>query len=548
MLLKDRDFYGKDFPLINFNDLNETYCIVEKVESYKADITSTIKNMFLLSLSYPFSHSGLVITINIILSEDRENIKNITKILIIFFLILIVLHVFLGLIAILFIFSFTNVLKLNISDSNKLFEDKKFLEFHQRRIEQIKIIKNLYSENPLKIADKIYTIEEYYRRNKNEENKINNNFSYVASASNVSDEKQKINETLNDKNEIYKNNGKKYDQKILTTFNSRSESFIEDNKNKNKKNRNSDFKIMEFNEMKFENNISSKNIQLTQKQFLPILKIQYILVFITLAVYFIYSIILFILVFIGGVQKLTHLVDYAYYNDLIDGYIYDNANVLLFMIQTNSTSVYYGNITDPDTNKDYLEESIDLVYEAIIGKEYIENTKEKIIVPIVNLINLNCSDELIQDDDFTKIADQMGFNYNEYFGELCKFFPAAQSGSDGVLFHEILYLIEQIFRGFSTCESYEVLFEDYLNQTKLYDLFTLILTFNRIQRNYYNSYIFPGEITEVLDHFALLMYVYLVISVVLEILIFLVVYLGIIVQVKKKYNLIVNFSESLKYK
>ena len=48
-------------------------------------------------------------------------------------------------------------------NGNKLFENKQFLDFQEKRLNQIKIMKNLYTENPIKIMDKIELIEEVYR-------------------------------------------------------------------------------------------------------------------------------------------------------------------------------------------------------------------------------------------------------------------------------------------------------------------------------------------------------------------------------------------------
>ena len=56
------------------------------------------------------------------------------------------------------------MVKINILTANKLFSDKKFLELQDKRIEQLKIMSNLYQENPNKICDKIESIEYNYRK------------------------------------------------------------------------------------------------------------------------------------------------------------------------------------------------------------------------------------------------------------------------------------------------------------------------------------------------------------------------------------------------
>ena len=62
------------------------------------------------------------------------------------------------------------MMKFNIFSSNQLFSDKRFLEMQNKRIEQIKIMNNLYSEKPIKIAERIELIDDLYRKKTREEN------------------------------------------------------------------------------------------------------------------------------------------------------------------------------------------------------------------------------------------------------------------------------------------------------------------------------------------------------------------------------------------
>ena len=55
------------------------------------------------------------------------------------------------------------------------------------------------------------------------------------------------------------------------------------------------------------------------------------------------------------------------------------------------------------------------------------------------------------------------------------------------------------------------------------------------------------EVDEIIDYFSNLILIYLVICIIFEVLIFLVLYCGIIRQVKKKDNLFCNFIDSYKY-
>ena len=63
-----------------------------------------------------------------------------------------------------FLFVYVKMVRFNILTANKLFSDRNFLELQDRRIEQLKILSNLYQENPIKITERIEAIDNIYRR------------------------------------------------------------------------------------------------------------------------------------------------------------------------------------------------------------------------------------------------------------------------------------------------------------------------------------------------------------------------------------------------
>ena len=86
-----------------------------------------------------------------------------------------------------------------------------------------------------------------------------------------------------------------------------------------------------------------------------------------------------------------------------------------------------------------------------------------------------------------------------------------------------------------------------MNQTLLYELYTITFTFLRIQRNFFYNNIIMQEVHLIIDYFSELILIYLVISIVFEVVIFLFLYCGLIRQVKKKDSLFGNFIDSFKY-
>ena len=57
-------------------------------------------------------------------------------------------------------------------------------------------------------------------------------------------------------------------------------------------------------------------------------------------------------------------------------YLYDNTNAIIYIINTNTKSNYYGGLIDGNMNNDYINDNIDLLYEAILNKDDIEQFRE----------------------------------------------------------------------------------------------------------------------------------------------------------------------------
>jgi hypothetical protein len=302
----------------------------------------------------------------------------------------------------------------------------------------------------------------------------------------------------------------------------------------------------ELDSIKISQKVTSVNKKLKYNQFYKIITMEFVFLFLSFIVYFIYSIIMLVLVILG-INKLYTLIDYVTYNDLIDGYLYDNTNAIIYIIETNATSVYYGNLIDNTNNKDYIKENIDLLYDAIANSNIIEEFKEKHFVSLNKIINTNCSDEIIADESLSNILAQSNISYNDYFGELCKEFPVASTGTSESLFFEIIYLVGQIYRRYEQSDTFFHIYQNNLLHPNLYRLYTITLTFLRLHRNYFYNNVIMKEVDEIIIYFSNLILIYLVICIIFEVLIFLVLYCGLIRQVKKTDNLFGNFIDSFKY-
>ena len=130
---------------------------------YEFELTALVKNMLLLIFSYPSVHVGLAESSYFLQQEFYSSKNTMESLLYIFFFLFISLHVILIMIVILFFIIYLRLLKINIYSANKLFTDKKYIQFLIKRLELIKIINTLYSVNPIVLFDKIKMLEEDYK-------------------------------------------------------------------------------------------------------------------------------------------------------------------------------------------------------------------------------------------------------------------------------------------------------------------------------------------------------------------------------------------------
>ena len=148
-------------------------------------------------------------------------------------------------------------------------------------------------------------------------------------------------------------------------------------------------------------------------------------------------------IIISGINKLYNLIDYMKYNDAFDAYAYDNIITYFYILDTNSTSNFYGALTNNafllDSTKDYIEENIELLYDAAKSKDNIEQYKESYFVPVSDLTESNCSDKIVQDEEMIETINSFNVNFDNYFKALCQEFPVASTGVTNNIIYEIVY-------------------------------------------------------------------------------------------------------------
>ena len=554
--LLDNDAYMNEiFSLVAFTNSggNEEIESLQKmtfISEYLKSFTQTRKIMLLMLMAYPSIHIGLLESSTIMQEEFHSSLNKIEILLIVFFILQIILNSILIVIFMMFLFVYVKMVKFNILTANKLFSDRNFLELQDRRIEQMKILSNLYQESPLKITERIDAIDNYYRRKTGETDKkktqsLDNNVNIegekesdnLSEISGIKKSYKSKYQTKKNINDTLKSIGSLTDDKPTPNPNNNSEKTDKKNDKSLDKNSDSDNENVPLTSLTQINNVSDRVFNRITIGYKFILGI-------TLSFYMIYCLVFFIIVLLGC-KRLGYLVNYCEVNNEIDGYLFDNFNTLLYMYITNSTSTFYGQIIHNKKDIDYLNEGINDFYAAIQDKETIELEHKNMFPAIYDIINLDCSQGMMEDNYFESAAKILGIDYNKYFQVICTVFPVATTGNDNTMLFEVLYMIDQLYHRFENLD-FPLMFSQ-MHNSVLFDCYTLVLTLNRIIRNYFNNYIFIEEVNEQFKYFSTLIILYLVFNMILEIIVFLILNMGIIYQIKFNNKLMLDFISSLKF-
>ena len=164
---------------------------------------------------------------------------------------------------------------------------------------------------------------------------------------------------------------------------------------------------------------------------------------------------------------------------------------------------------------------------------------------------MNCSKNIIEDAYFIKALveefNKKENDFQDYGRALCKLFPVASTGSDSNIMLEILYNCEILYQKYKPNKDFDEIINLYVQEDKLFGLYTIILTLNRLIRTYFNDNIFIEEVNGIFDSFTYLFIIYLILSVLLEVIIFFILNFGVISDVRKTNKLLGDFMSSLKF-
>ena len=553
LLLINNIYLDKPFSLLNIRETGDdnTFTIEFEYSEFKESVKDeTRKNMIILFLAYPSINVGLSTSGSYIQNELRSSLKNVETLLIIFFTLLIVAHAVSYILVQLFLYVYINIMKINIIASNKLFNDIKFIELHAKRLEQIKIINNLYSENPTKISEKIYNLEEMYRLKTQKENKPKvssmHNHEGIYGLNNTDISPKSINNINNINNNI-NNSLNSYKSPKLSNNKTSKTIDIKQFDNENSSNENKSLKSGIDDEVNSKNALPSikKSFVVTKKLLRKVLKNYKILVNLLYSTYYIFVLIFIILIILAR-NRLNSLVNYTEINTQIDELIFDTFNSLIYYYLSNTTTEFYSYEIYQNRSVDVLSRGINNYYSSIQEKEKMEKNYPYLFPQLNTIINLNCSDDFIIDKEFNEAIENRNLSYKEYVNALCEAFPVVKSNNDLNLLYEIAYIIEQLYNIYRPAV-YKIKYEKYICNQDLYYLYTLVLFFTKIIRSYFNYNIFPQQMIDIFKYFTRLIIAYLVATLIFEVIGLSTLVFAIINKVRNNNKLLLNFIESLKF-
>lgn len=446
------------------------------ITSENGSITEAKRNVYRLILNYPHVHKSILKSSSIIETSFQNALTAINSILTGFFFPLLVFHLLLCALCILFLRIFIQMLKTIIISIVTLLSNQMYLNFIDKRIESLKLLCELYKENPMKIVNRIQYHETDYKK------------------------KQK------ELHQTHKSEANPTQTKVDTPI-------------------------------KIEN-------QIQDKEFDKIIIKYKIIIIVLFSVYMIYSVTYYI--FINeGYLKLTYLVSYGSINTLIDNYIYDNVYSMQYIAITNTTPYDLSMKIYNDNSINYVKYGIDQLYTIIRNKEAIEKEHSDIFPSVDEQVNLNCSQSFPTDPFFKTAFENLGVDYAGYITALCNHYQLGHLIKDTDLIKEILYLLNQLSSKYIQSSYDEII--SFFSNTAEYDVYTVLLVFNRILRTHFNQYILKDEVNYVLNYFTTLIIIYLVFNMFLEIIIFFILNFFIIKHIKTMNKQLTLFITSVKF-
>ena len=212
-------------------------------------------------------------------------------------------------------------------------------------------------------------------------------------------------------------------------------------------------------------------------------------------------------------------------NSEIDANVYAVSTVFQVMIFTNQTDIemqeFYGN---EKPTEGYIAERIKKAYLNLYYVEKEESFRQNKITPLRDIINLSCDtllnnvDDQILHDMISLFADKYkDINLYNELAKICKYYDFMEYKNDKIFIREILFRAMELNN--ALVHSIDNLYQINISR-KLFDIYLFILLFYRPLRHFESSSIYLNVINNTTDTYNIVIYTFLVIHTIFEILLF----------------------------
>lgn len=252
----------------------------------------------------------------------------------------------------------------------------------------------------------------------------------------------------------------------------------------------------------------------------------FVFIYLLIAIYVTYSL-YFYVNFSSTIYIYTELIYTYRKNADIDINIYSSATILQIMIYTNQTDyelqTFYGR---EETDDGYVFTSLRTVLSDLEIALKKEVTHLSVLVPLTETVQLGCLQFFRGSND--TIIEGMKAYYTEDYGEtfiyetmenICSYYTYMVYMDDKILMREMIYQLFKINN--NMIHSYEQLFQVSMSQDFLDSFLSLLLIYRPI-RHYAGTTVFLGFIAQLSVSYTKVIYSYLIVNSLFEILLFLV--------------------------
>lgn len=236
-------------------------------------------------------------------------------------------------------------------------------------------------------------------------------------------------------------------------------------------------------------------------------------------------------------------------NANIDSSVFSVGIILQLMIYTNQTDLELQSFYTNDVKEGYVVSTLKTVMVDLAMVEKRENPYQSKIIPLRNMMELNCSKfyKELNDTILEGMSDYFSEEFDEFyiyyiFEKVCSFYKFMEYKHDKIMMKEVIYRLMTINN--NMIHKFENLYSINISENFI-NIYIIVLMIYRPIRHFESTQIFLSFINKVSHSYTQVIYSYLVVNSLFEILLFAILrifVLGNFIFINKAMKIIERFS------